>query len=479
MLQHWRALLSLFCRPWFERTWVAQELCLSSFAAVQCGAYIARWGEVYSTHQLVAHLLESPKAFISDTTKIGNPFVKAFLPYFYMKVGPSRNLNVMLNATPSNESERDRPSLVKILERLRRSHASDPRDKVFAAFGLASLEEQVPVDYNLPVETLYTRITQKSIQVTRSFRILAYSYYSSRITDVPSWVVDWSDTSRAESFVLPQRGLQFLSSQDEHNEAQFYHASGSSKPSVHFDDGSRRMVVKATMLGHIAFVSTHDLPHAGKASQTRPDWPDLQEIDSYATQRRQNEAEVQHILSRSTWLREWLAHQSHLPSTSFPAIDRSGWQDMDTVTQDTFTQIIYKPKHQSLLSAFRRTLVADVMSNSEQDAREQRNAVAATSDGDYYRNLLLRTIISRLDGRAFAVLDTGHLALVPGESCLQDRVAIVQGGELPFVLRPATTPAAGEGFMFVGQAYVHGVMDGEVWEEVESGKLALEEISIV
>lgn len=385
----------------------------------------------------------------------------------------------MLNTTPSNRSKRDRPSLVRVLERLRGSHASDPRDKVFAAFGLASLEEQLPVDYNLPVESLYTSITQKSIEVTRSFRILAYCYFSSRITDVPSWVVDWSDTSRAESFVLPQKGLQFLSPQDEHNEAQFYHASGSSEPSVHFDNGSRRMVVKAAMLGHIAFLSTHNLPHAGKASQTRSDWPDLQEIDSYATQRRQNEAEVRTLLSRSTWLREWLVHQSRLAPTSFPAIDRSGWQDRDTVTQDTFTQVIYKPKQESLLSSFRRTLIADVMSNSEQDVRQQqRSTVPASSGGDYSRDLLLRTIISRLDGRAFAVSDAGNLCLVPAESCLQDRIAIVQGGELPFVLRPTTT-AAGEGFLFVGQAYVHGVMDGEIWKDVESGNLALEEISIV
>lgn len=278
---------------------MAQEICLSSAAAMQCGDNIAKWSEVYSTHQLVAHLLASPKAFISESTQISTPLVKAFLPYFYMRVWSSRNLNVMLKVTLPNESQTERPRLVRVLERLRGSHAGDPRDKVFASFGLASLEEQLPVDYSLSAETLYTRITQKSVKVTESFQILAYCSFSSRIVDVPSWVVDWSDTSHAESLMLPQKGSKFQSSRDEHNEAQIYHASGSSKPLVHFDNGSRKMVVKAALLGQIAFISTHNLYFAGRSSQAQPDWPDLQEINSYAIKRRRNEAEVQSIGYRS------------------------------------------------------------------------------------------------------------------------------------------------------------------------------------
>lgn len=166
-------------------------------------------------------------------------------------------------------------------------------------------------------------------------------------------------------------------------------------------------------------------------------------------------------------------HQSHLPSTSFPAIDRSGWPDRNIIDQDTFTQVIYKPTDEPLLSAFRRTLIADVVSNSKEYCRTKASA-ADISNEVYLRDLLLRTMIARLDGRAFAVSDVGHLSLVPNESCLQDRIVIVQGSELPFVLRPTDG-----GFLFIGQAYVHGVMDGEVWKDVENGKVALEEISII
>jgi hypothetical protein len=70
--------------------------------------------------------------------------------------------------------------------------------------------------------------------------------------------------------------------------------------------------------------------------------------------------------------------------------------------------------------------------------------------------------------------DSGYLGLAPQGSIAGDAVWIVQGGKVPFVLRPT-----GEGsFRFVGEAYVHGRMFGEMAEVAKAQNLPMQDILI-
>ncbi|KAF5655218.1 heterokaryon incompatibility (het-6OR allele) [Fusarium heterosporum] len=46
-----------------------------------------------------------------------------------------------------------------------------------------------------------------------------------------------------------------------------------------------------------------------------------------------------------------------------------------------------------------------------------------------------------------------------------DTICVLAGGRMPFVLRQVSAP--GSNYMYIGPAYVHGIMDGEVLESVE------------
>ena len=46
-----------------------------------------------------------------------------------------------------------------------------------------------------------------------------------------------------------------------------------------------------------------------------------------------------------------------------------------------------------------------------------------------------------------------------------DQVWILENGNVPFVLRP--TGKRGETFILVGECYLHGVMDGQLFEAGE------------
>jgi hypothetical protein len=70
--------------------------------------------------------------------------------------------------------------------------------------------------------------------------------------------------------------------------------------------------------------------------------------------------------------------------------------------------------------------------------------------------------------------DSGYLGLAPQGSKAGDAVWIVQGGKVPFILRPT-----GKGsFRFVGEAYVHGRMYGEMAEVAKAQNLPMQDILI-
>lgn len=59
------------------------------------------------------------------------------------------------------------------------------------------------------------------------------------------------------------------------------------------------------------------------------------------------------------------------------------------------------------------------------------------------------------------VTEKGYIGLVPASSRAGDRIAILKGGAVPFVLREAANGC----WTLVGEGYVHGIMHGEAFDE--------------
>ena len=65
-------------------------------------------------------------------------------------------------------------------------------------------------------------------------------------------------------------------------------------------------------------------------------------------------------------------------------------------------------------------------------------------------------LVSAAAGRRFCVTACGSIGLVPEETALGDVVCLLLGGAMPFIMR-----WTGECWALVGEAYIHGIMDGE------------------
>lgn len=73
-------------------------------------------------------------------------------------------------------------------------------------------------------------------------------------------------------------------------------------------------------------------------------------------------------------------------------------------------------------------------------------------------------------GRRMAMLSNRYIGLVPHATRKGDKVWLLEGGKVPLVLRKTET---GEGWLLVGEAYIHGIMRGEAFDEALCREITL------
>jgi hypothetical protein len=62
----------------------------------------------------------------------------------------------------------------------------------------------------------------------------------------------------------------------------------------------------------------------------------------------------------------------------------------------------------------------------------------------------------------FLSKDKQWMGFIPIDAEIGDVIALLEGGRVPYILRPKT--GVDEGcYELIGDAYVHGIMDGEGW----------------
>jgi hypothetical protein len=80
-----------------------------------------------------------------------------------------------------------------------------------------------------------------------------------------------------------------------------------------------------------------------------------------------------------------------------------------------------------------------------------------------------------IHNRCFAITESGRFGLVAGLAEINDVCCICPGMQVPLILRPREDGRYG----LVGDGYIHGVMAGEVMEQLEKGKVKLKNIVLV
>lgn len=120
-------------------------------------------------------------------------------------------------------------------------------------------------------------------------------------------------------------------------------------------------------------------------------------------------------------------------------------------------------------------------------ALDQDSSPTNLPDAQGWEHYFSMALNHKLHSRRLARTERGYLGLVSDSSQLGDSVWLLQGTRVPFILRQTlyTSERLAQGgrkkvqstWEVIGDAYVHGVMQGEVWKDVLEEQL--EEISLV
>ncbi|KAH6712358.1 heterokaryon incompatibility protein-domain-containing protein [Leptodontidium sp. MPI-SDFR-AT-0119] len=77
--------------------------------------------------------------------------------------------------------------------------------------------------------------------------------------------------------------------------------------------------------------------------------------------------------------------------------------------------------------------------------------------------------------RRLGKLGNGWLGMMPGDAKVGDIVILARGGRVPLVVREEALNGGDvqKRMRFVGEAYVHGIMDGEIWDEEKAREIEI------
>jgi hypothetical protein len=302
-------------------------------------------------------------------------------------------------------------TLFDLLSRSHSFRASDPRDKVYSVLGLACDAHvvNIKIDYKCTPESLYLTVATRILETDPSLDIL-YGNLLTKSLNLPSWVPDWS------TWHFGSYGTACSCD---------YASGGGTKTELRVRGA--KLDVKGSLVDRIVSLS-------------QPIGPLYKNYDQSATTKRQ------------AWLHKEMSTFKNIQETK-----GSIYNEKNT-------------SHESWLdpfSAFWRTLIGDITFDevparadyapyfhAHLHVREDSARAVKTMAREFCDTVRRRSRYRRL-----AVTERGYFGAVPETAAVGDMVVMFNGGEHLFAVSPTDET---DEFRFLGHAYVHGLMKGEI-----------------
>ncbi|GAB7365822.1 hypothetical protein MBLNU230_g7154t1 [Neophaeotheca triangularis] len=457
------ALHRFYESQWFSRTWTIQELALQPNAEVLIGGSSVRWSTINDVRcALKLHHTGCCGVFgdasgssnnFSRETEIVEKLLRLRFKFDELDwFGVARGLLADL----SRPSEARLRYLTWLIDRGSRQCASDPRDKIFAFFGIGgpTFEGFTP-SYNATAVECYKSFTLWLIQGTRSLDVwdfLAFDANKGRNPDLrglPSWAIDW--TLQGRRAVVKEQPYRT-------DKLSLNCAPGVAATADVQADGT--LAVRGIHIDSVHLVSTRS-------------WSDR-------SQRNELPLVILEWTEFATSTQA-LGHETGAYTSAMDALFRVATSDSIPLKKGLVGNL---PTGDS--SKWRRAAAEDRATWSEWASRlqddawlnnESKNGGAHTlhpkrTDHDETPDWQIEDAVSvaaenrRLFATEGSRLGLGALCIEPG-----DEIFLLQGASNPYVLRESSDKKHSSGqktYAIVGACYVDGVMDGELKDMLES-----------
>ncbi|MCJ1403966.1 hypothetical protein MMC11_007189 [Xylographa trunciseda] len=401
----WEALARLFERPYFRRLWVVQELVVSSEATTWCGPFSVQWAHIEYVAKLV----------------LSSGWLRAFQEVYGVKVRPSfvqtiGNCKIHFHETQGGPGM----GLANLLCSTRRFQTTDPRDKIIALIGLtrdAKKYEATMTDYSKSIADLYLDTTGQLITADQSLLLLSsvedISYR--RLHELPSWVPDYSVWQRSSILGFPLRHSK-------------YSAGGGTSASVRWTPGSRSLMVDGICHDQIEAVSANSLENSPIAQSFL-----LQCLDLAGPLLRRGYISIDAV---------WRTLIGNTGGDTYPAPERYRLHFRN-----------YLSRLSARNQAYLKTLARD--EDVHTLLAMETNDLKVANSQNYQASIAYTAPYRKFFTTARGTTGLGPRSMRPGDS-----ICIFSGGLVPFILRKD-----GARHRLIGEAYVHGIMDGQaIWK---------------
>ena len=420
---NWPAVVNFFDQDWWRRVWIRQEIAMSRRATVICGERSIDWDDVAA----IAHWLNLFTSDLDDRTRGGGgrhrsgAYSAEDLQDFRQTLQGGGDLD-----------------LQTMLVHARNCEATDPRDKVFAVLGMVADNENsgssgsygvapgpIPVDYNLTPVEVAKQAFRKLALLNEGLDALIFSQNPARKEGIPSWAPDIYG------------GFSALPSRLEGRSTSLYRATGSRRHDYFHFSADNTLSVN---IGIFDFIEEFSLSFPGGMKTSDLD-------------------DTMRIFRRTAF--QWLENTR---------IDEKYEMLMRTLTRD---RDIRGRRLNSNVDGvdwgrFFRIEHIDVGAKTEFHylSRAIRQFQAPVDD-DAESQAWLHLYSESIGNRRLALTKGGRLGLVPAATNSLDTVCIINGMDVPFVLRKINNTS----YILIGEAYIFGAMDGEIVVRPQTIKL--------
>ncbi|KAF2811751.1 uncharacterized protein BDZ99DRAFT_519003 [Mytilinidion resinicola] len=421
-----RALMTLLNRPWFQRVWIIQEAAVPSEVELLCGSHSIRWDEFVEMMR----------------------FIGTFgLEYIFTNMGGSRSTWTLIVAVRAViQGGKDIP-LLDLLWLSKESLATDPRDRIFALCGLSSNAAQsglnIEINYS-PTQTplhVFQKTAVAMIRHSRNLDILTIPRRSDKLNPLglPSWVPDWS--SNHEVYALCERNLRQPSDSLPKND---FAASSSTDYELLLTANGRQLIVSGVYIDCMEklgpscdFGEVNDATEKAKIDGERTlAWMDITHAES-------NEL---YKTGESRLDAYWQTFYGGHYGISYEEAKSLFFEHYRRLTRNHLWLRLGLSRYMGLYKAVNFV-----------DSAVQ---YLSNGTGNLHRHNKLMAI-QRF--RRMGVSKTGYICLAPSIAEPGDSIFVLKGGAVPFLLRPSESGS----WELIGEAYVHGIMKGEVWSEAD------------
>ena len=410
----WQALTAFLKQPWFRRMWIIQETVLASWVRIQIGKHHFAGPLFAIAFRGISILVRSRPHLVTDPEAVQALGAIEFLchatvlryntaPFFWNRSVFRIYQNV---ESPGQRYERMYDQRLEVLVgHTLSARTSDPRDRVFALLSLAAFDEgqQLLADYGLETpQEVYRRFASFCLESLKSPTVLSLAgteIHGQEWSLLPSWIPDLNQHS---THGQPPQSMV---------DTYLLKCATAMEFVPRILDGDT-LQVRATTFATVQWISSPPLTEPSALES----W--FQDCDTLGTR----------------------CPSPHLAVGE--SFDVALWK---TIVWNVGTSDAY-----SSYRAFRSICKsAAINQHSTNDATQKKAHEFRTRFNS----------IGYGTRKAMMITDSGRLISGPVAAQVQDKVCVIAGARVPFILMQTDKRDV---FRLVGECYVYGLADGEI-----------------